>query len=165
MSQEKEPLLFCTKLDTAAVAGNHPHPSRDPPLPLLVGVACVQAFYLTHVDECLALAVAGTAAVHATATPPTPTSKRVLEEKSTRLHHPFLDHHQHQRHQPSDGAKKSKLESATLPPSSPRSLALPKLRTSSLVSLSAEEAWRYCCARRPDFPAMFAVYRHFRARK
>eukprot|EP00904_Undaria_pinnatifida_P009571 jgi/Undpi1/5744/HiC_scaffold_2.g01018.m1 len=122
------------------------------------------AFYLTHVDECLALAVAGTAAVHATATPPTPTSKRVLEEKSTRLHHPFLDHHQHQRHQPSGGAKKSKLESATLPPSSPRSLALPKLRTSSSVSLSAEEAWRYCCARRPDFPAMFAVYRHFRAR-
>ncbi|CAN0268802.1 unnamed protein product, partial [Ascophyllum nodosum] len=30
--------------------------------------------------------------------------------------------------------------------------------------LSAEEAWRYCCGRRQDFPLMFAVYRHFRTR-
>ncbi|CAM9823513.1 unnamed protein product [Hapterophycus canaliculatus] len=31
--------------------------------------------------------------------------------------------------------------------------------------LSSEEAWRYCCDRRPDFPAMFAVYRHFRGQR
>lgn len=31
--------------------------------------------------------------------------------------------------------------------------------------LSDEEAWRYCCDRRPNFPAMFAVFRHFRARR
>ncbi|CAM9556446.1 unnamed protein product [Scytosiphon promiscuus] len=31
--------------------------------------------------------------------------------------------------------------------------------------MSSEEAWRYCCDRRPDFPAMFAVYQHFRRRR
>lgn len=31
--------------------------------------------------------------------------------------------------------------------------------------LSVEEVWRYCCSRSQDFPLMFAVYRHFRARR
>lgn len=30
--------------------------------------------------------------------------------------------------------------------------------------LGEDEAWRYCCDRRPGFPSTFAVYQHFRSR-
>lgn len=143
--------------------------------------AHAQAFYLAHVDECvgleLALATPRVVVPTAGATTllPSPTRrKRHLDDE-----HPRLPHcHQQGQYDDGDDAGggpttfKEAGVGCDLIPSGGISGGGSGCTDADNVggggsaspSLSIDEAWRYCCDRRSDFPAMFAVYRHFRAR-
>ncbi|CAM9496846.1 unnamed protein product, partial [Ectocarpus fasciculatus] len=116
-----------------------------------------QAFYLAHIDESLALVVpranlvVPTAPIALPPPPPPPRGRRVPEEP------PGLPHDRHRRQlttEEEDAGGSLSGEEAFGGGGGGGGAPL----------LSAEEAWRYCCNRRPAFPAMFAVYRHFRIR-
>lgn len=113
-----------------------------------------QAFYLAHVDSCLALAVMSV--------PATPAAMNALPSRPKHV----LDQNEDEKQEPmsEDGLREEDA------PLTWESLGLPScvVRDTSggtrddTPTLTAEQAWQYCCARRSSFPAMFAVYRHFR---
>lgn len=145
-----------------------------------------QAFYLAHVDECLALALASAIPHPAVPTagatsllPPSPTRrKRYLDDQ-----HPLL-RHCHQQGNDDNGDDNGGGGGSTTAGELGAGCGLIGSGNSgdsggiigytdaddvggggaASPLLSSDEAWRYCCDRRSDFPAMFAVYRHFRAR-
>eukprot|EP00752_Nemacystus_decipiens_P001925 g1854.t1 len=151
------------------------------------GLQCLQlsleeAFYLAHVDECLELAIRPLVfpATAATALPSLspPRRKRRLGGENSHLQHDRPGHH----HQ--GGADDVDAGTARVPKFGAGLGSVGTVGRGSTEeeaqeeeegpldgddtappSLSSQEAWRYCCDRRPDFPAMFAVYRHFRARR
>ncbi|CAM9955023.1 unnamed protein product, partial [Ectocarpus sp. 4 AP-2014] len=149
---------------------------QEPAATIDSGLRCLQlsleeAFYLAHVDESLALAVPKANLVVPTAPialpplpPPPPRERRGFEEP------PGLLHDRHRRQQTTEEAEDA--AGGSLSGEEAFGCGFGGGEEGSgrdgggggAPLLSAEEAWRYCCNRRPDFPAKFAVYRHFRIR-
>eukprot|EP00903_Cladosiphon_okamuranus_P009716 g9241.t1 len=162
---------------------SHSHHGVEPPAssqqPTAVtnsGLRCLQlsleeAFYLAHVDKCLALAVRPLffSTAGATALPTPPRRKRRLGDE-----HPHLPHNHPGDHQ--GGADAAAFVTTARGQDFAAAVGfigggasgcedVEALDGDSAPVLTSEEAWQYCCDRRPDFPAMFAVYRHFRVRR
>lgn len=142
-------------------------PPRPPP-------SASQAFYLAHVDECLELALRPLAFPTAGATalpspsPSPPRRKRRLGDEHPRLLHDHPGCHQGGADEGGSAARGQELVAGlgfTGAGGTGCTGAEVLDGDTASPSLSSEEAWQYCCDRRPDFPAMFAVYRHFRARR
>ncbi|CAM9315478.1 unnamed protein product [Ectocarpus sp. 6 AP-2014] len=145
---------------------------QEPAATIGSGLRCLQlsleeAFYLAHVDESLALAVPRANLVVPTAPialppPPPPRGRRRSEEPPGLLH----DQHrrQHTTVEAEDAAGGSLSGEEAFGCGFGGGEEGGGGGGGGAPLLSAEEAWRYCCNRRPDFPAMFAVYRHFRIR-
>ncbi|CAM9282465.1 unnamed protein product [Pylaiella littoralis] len=162
---------------------------RQPTTATDSGLRCLQlsleeAFYLAHVDECLALALAiprvAVPTAAAAALRPSPTRR---ERHVDDVHpHPLYCHQQGHEDEYDDagdgsttgeewgagcgfisgGSSGSGGDSGGV--SGYTDADNVGSRGAAWPLLSSDEAWRYCCHRRSDFPAMFAVYRHFRAR-
>lgn len=138
--------------------------SSPSPIPCPPPPPFSQAFYLAHVDESLALAVPRANLVVPTAPialpPPPPRGRHGSEEPPP----PPDDRHRGQQSTEEEGDAFSSL-------SGEEAFGVgfgggeEDGGGGCAPLLNAEEAWRYCCNRRPDFPAMFAVYRHFRIRR
>ncbi|CAN0038980.1 unnamed protein product [Ectocarpus sp. 12 AP-2014] len=144
---------------------------EEPAATIDSGLRCLQlsleeAFYLAHVDESLALAVPRANLAVPTAPialpPPSPLRGRCGFEEP-----PGLLHDRHRRQQTTEEAEDAAGGSLSGEEAFGCGFGGGEEGGGGgggALLLNAEEAWRYCCNRRPDFPAMFAVYRHFRIR-